>query len=415
MVDPAARASVVVPTYNRSGLLRQTLESLTEQDFSVTDFEVVVSDDGSDDDTAEVARSFAGRLRVLYHRQEDLGFRAAAARNSGARIATAPILVFLDCGMLAGPDFVREHLAAQRRPHVVVGYEYDFAQVFPEVRLDDPLLRMPPPAIRDRMRRDRRFRDSRHHTLSMADFDLSRLVVPWWICWSSNVSLPTDDFWAVGGFDEDFRSWGAEDVELAYRLHRAGLPFVLSRRAWAIEQPHPRTAQANHDTSMINNQMMHDKHPDPLMEICVHVTLHAHWLDVEPLCQALCDWRSRARPLEVTAELAAEAGSATGRVAVFGSGGQPPSSWAGSGTSYTLLDFDSELLAEAARSGPYATRHAIGLRTGLPDDSFDLVVISSRLAGLWPQWSEALLAEAGRIGREVRVAAGVGTVTGQHA
>jgi len=36
--------------------------------------------------------------------------------------------------------------------------------------------------------------------------------------WSMNISVRADDFAAVGGFDERFRDWGAEDVELAYRV-----------------------------------------------------------------------------------------------------------------------------------------------------------------------------------------------------
>jgi glycosyltransferase involved in cell wall biosynthesis len=80
---------------------------------------VIVGDDGSSDETAEVVRSFGQRLRMCYHFQEDLGFRAGAARNAGARLASAPVLAFLDTGSLASADFVRAHCEAHRR-HVAV-------------------------------------------------------------------------------------------------------------------------------------------------------------------------------------------------------------------------------------------------------------------------------------------------------
>jgi len=75
---------VIVPTYNRSWLLRETLRQLTRQSLPVADFEVIVSDDGSSDDTAEVVTEFANRLRIRYHFQQDLGFRAAAVCVPGA-------------------------------------------------------------------------------------------------------------------------------------------------------------------------------------------------------------------------------------------------------------------------------------------------------------------------------------------
>jgi len=57
----------------------------------------------------------------------------------------------------------------------------------------------------------------------------------------------------------------------------------------------------------------------------------------------------------------------------------------------------------ATRDGRHSGRHAIGLRTTLPDQSVDRVLITSRLAGLWPRWGAEILAEARRIGRKVEV------------
>jgi cellulose synthase/poly-beta-1,6-N-acetylglucosamine synthase-like glycosyltransferase len=90
--------SVIIPTYNRTELLRRTLDALTEQSISRDEFEVIVSDDGSTDNTSAVVQSFADRLDVRYCHQQDRGYRVAEARNAGARLASAPILVFLDSG-----------------------------------------------------------------------------------------------------------------------------------------------------------------------------------------------------------------------------------------------------------------------------------------------------------------------------
>lgn len=409
-MDRAARVSVVIPTYNRADLLRRTLDSLAEQNFAATDSEVVVSDDGSSDHTAEVVRSYRGLLRMRYHFQEDLGFRAAAARNAGARLATAPVLAFLDTGVLPNTNFLRETLYEHRARRAVMGYVHGFHGFTPAPTLDDPRVQLPVHAIHHQLAGDRRFRDSRHYVFSMADFDLSRLVVPWWICWTSNFSVRAQDFWLAGGFDEDFRSWGSEDVELAYRLHRHGVPFTLSRAAWSVELPHHRETAANHESSVHNTELMFRKHPEPMMELCSFLTSYAHDIEAETVCGALLDWRRRSAGRQVTAELAAAVGTPPGRVAVFGSGGAVPASWATDGCAYTLLDFDGDLLA--GLRGPFTTRQAIGLRSGLPDSDADVVVLTSRLAGLWPQWNGPLLAEAHRVGREVRLTRELRAATG---
>ncbi len=86
--------SVVIPAYERAGTIGRTLESVRAQ--VLTDFEVIVVDDGSSDDTAEAARRHAAddpRVRVVQCAHAGV----AAARNAGARVATGEHLVFLDC------------------------------------------------------------------------------------------------------------------------------------------------------------------------------------------------------------------------------------------------------------------------------------------------------------------------------
>jgi len=69
--------SVVIPTYSRSQLLRATLESVFAQTF--TDYEVIVVDDGSTDDTQEMVMSYGEQVQLC--RQENAG--PGAARNLG--------------------------------------------------------------------------------------------------------------------------------------------------------------------------------------------------------------------------------------------------------------------------------------------------------------------------------------------
>lgn len=98
--------SIIIPTYNRAHLIGKTLETVLQQRF--TDFEVLVVDDGSKDNTAEVVRGFADS-RVQYFRKDN-GERGAA-RNFGAKHAKGTYLNFFDSDDL----MYANHLEAARR------------------------------------------------------------------------------------------------------------------------------------------------------------------------------------------------------------------------------------------------------------------------------------------------------------
>jgi glycosyltransferase involved in cell wall biosynthesis len=87
--------TVVVAAYNGERFLRETLESLFAQDFD--SFEAVFVDDGSEDATGEIAKSFP----VRYVRQENQGL--PAARNAGFALARGDLIAFLDDDDLLPP------------------------------------------------------------------------------------------------------------------------------------------------------------------------------------------------------------------------------------------------------------------------------------------------------------------------
>ncbi len=105
-----AEVSVVVPTHNRSGLLALTLRSVLWQ--RDVDLEVVVVDDGSTDDTAEVVAGLHdARVRIVRHETPQ---GVAAARNRGAEEATAEWITFLDDDDLWAPDKLARQLQVAR-------------------------------------------------------------------------------------------------------------------------------------------------------------------------------------------------------------------------------------------------------------------------------------------------------------
>jgi len=88
--------SVVVPTYNEEKYIERTLQALKKQTF--TDFEIIVKDGGSRDQTVKIAKRFADKIVPLPDTS------AADARNQGARYAKGENLVFTDADTLLPPQ-----------------------------------------------------------------------------------------------------------------------------------------------------------------------------------------------------------------------------------------------------------------------------------------------------------------------
>src|SRR5689334_13613255 len=116
--------SVIIPTYNREKLIGETLESLTGQTFG--DFEIIVVDDGSKDNTAAVMAEWTKRdSRIHYYRKEN-GERGAA-RNYGIDKATGRYITFIDSDDVAY-NFAFETAVAELEKHdrpdcLALGYE----------------------------------------------------------------------------------------------------------------------------------------------------------------------------------------------------------------------------------------------------------------------------------------------------
>ena len=96
--------SVIIPTYNCSPLLGGAIRSVLDQ--TVSDYEILVIDDGSTDETAAVVERYGERVRYL--RQENRG--VAAARNLGIRSAKGEFVAFLDADDLWKPDKLERQL-----------------------------------------------------------------------------------------------------------------------------------------------------------------------------------------------------------------------------------------------------------------------------------------------------------------
>lgn len=107
VADAVPRVTVAIPTYNRAAILRQTLATLAQQDLPATEWELLVIDNASTDDTAAAVAEFAGSIpppRYLLEREQGLNH----ARNRAIAEARGEVLLFGDDDILVRPDWVRQ-------------------------------------------------------------------------------------------------------------------------------------------------------------------------------------------------------------------------------------------------------------------------------------------------------------------
>ena len=109
--------SIIIPTYNRAGLITETLKSVFAQTYK--DYEVIVIDDGSTDNTEEVLAPYMDRIR--YIRQENAG--VSVARNRGMLAATGEFIAFLDSDDLWYPEKLEKQVACMKE-HPEIGMTY---------------------------------------------------------------------------------------------------------------------------------------------------------------------------------------------------------------------------------------------------------------------------------------------------
>jgi GT2 family glycosyltransferase len=204
----ALTATVIIGTYNRRSSLLRALEHLNTQT-AAGRFEVVVAVDGSTDGTAEALA--AGHWAFPVRWTVDGNGGIAAARNRAARVATNPVLIVLDDDLLAVPNFVGTHLAAQERNGNV-------------------LVHGPTPLAAGFDRGGAALLFERTRALELDECSRTQRE---WTLWGGNFSVRRQLWDVIGGFDEAFREYGGEDTDFGLRVAALGIPYVFEPAAVA--------------------------------------------------------------------------------------------------------------------------------------------------------------------------------------
>jgi len=205
--------SVVIPTFRRPETLFPVLDALGRQ-ATPPEFEVVVVDDGSGDDTPERLSAYRPAYPFRFFSQENGG--PASARNRGVREARGRIVLFLGDDTVPEPPLLAVHGKAHGEPRMhpiaVLGYT-----TWPRDLRVSPFLHQ-----------------INEYGLQFG-YGLIRdpEQVPFNFFYTSNVSLPRELLLEAGLFDTSFPHAAWEDIEVAYRLMQRGMRMLYRPEAVA--------------------------------------------------------------------------------------------------------------------------------------------------------------------------------------
>lgn len=185
---PAPRISVVIPTYNEEDIIEKGLSNFSNQSLSRDEFEIVVVDGGSTDETVRIAKKYADT--VIQQKSKGVG----GARNDGVEVTRAEIVATTDIDVIL-PDFWLERILMHFKRKEVVGV----------CGPNEPI--------------ERKFRARAAYFVINFIHPLSSLFnltgMP-----GNNTAFKKSAFLSIGGYDTDAPY--LDDIEMGLRLRKAG-------------------------------------------------------------------------------------------------------------------------------------------------------------------------------------------------
>lgn len=252
--------SLIIPTYNKYQRLSMILLSLTFQTHNRQDFEVIIVDDGSCDDTKKEVETFQKNypeINIIYIYQQNMG--RAIARNTGIKKANGELIIFLDDDRMVTPTFVEEHARshgeAENNRVVVLGKRMNlfisrFEEKYEEIKAE---------YIK---KNDSLYKKAREEYYWRKIKNVLSTSIEWIMFATGNVSIRKDVLIEAGCFNKEFVGWGLEDTELGYRLFKLSVKIVVNENAVNYHIEHARNhSERQHDEST-NHDLFYSIHPE---------------------------------------------------------------------------------------------------------------------------------------------------------
>ncbi|MDZ7673278.1 MAG: glycosyltransferase [Halanaerobiales bacterium] len=185
------KTSIIIVTKNRADILKKCLQVLNKQSIDNIVFEVIVVDDGSTDHIKKMIGNLYLDINLNYIYQNHNG--SASARNNGIKKAQGKYIIFIDDDIIVNEKFIKSHIEKQKQ--------------FDNVVVHGPVIYT------------NNIADSQTAKEKITDFSNAFFA-------TGNVSIKKEHLIEAGLFDERFKEYGWEDLELGKRLKELNLKAI---------------------------------------------------------------------------------------------------------------------------------------------------------------------------------------------
>ncbi|HEY9059755.1 MAG TPA: glycosyltransferase [Pseudobacteroides sp.] len=230
--------SFIIPAYNNKRLLANTLLALNMQKgYGVGDYEVIVIDDGSPERLFDYIKEVPWNYQLKYIYIDRLPSSCrAGARNKGLEIAIGKVVIFIDSDMLVNENYLSE---VERYFKVDENICLMSTRLYADREIQSSEIVVKTVFNKYNFKGCRvKHLENRHVVFNSSSYNANVLKTPWLFTYSCNLAVSRKNLEMVGGFDENYKGWGYEDVDLGYRLYKRGIKIVINHKMEAIHQYH---------------------------------------------------------------------------------------------------------------------------------------------------------------------------------
>ena len=284
--------SIIIPSHNNKKQLLNTLTKLTLQNYPKDEYEIIIVDDGSIDNTKQEIKKFILQHknfnlkaiyfpRVIERKEGDARFRAGLARNLGVKHSEGQILAFLDSDILVPPYYLQKLKKEHETADVILlkRYHLKTKAIVKDFSFDHKKLK------------NWHYIEEKNYWGNFYKKGFDQVQTPWKYICTYGLSLSKKDFQETGTFGKNFIFYGFEDTDLGYRLFKKNKKFLLSdikvyHQAPSKKQQHPLF---RHRQLSKTAKIFFYKHLDPQIyeEMRVYMTQKRGFLYFLPFLQKL--------------------------------------------------------------------------------------------------------------------------------
>ena len=225
--------SVVIPTFNNCLFLCNAVQHLLFQNISTENYEIIIVDDGSSDQTQETLYSLIQNMKqkvnikyiywpkINLDRGNQIFFRAGLARNIGAQYSIGEKLFFLDSDMLVQNDFIQTVINEFKASDVL---QFSRSHITQKNSLKNPRFSQ----IDDK--EQTYIEDEKYWNQLFNTKNWNHLHHHWKYTCTYALGMSKSDFYDCGRFKRHFVSYGFEDTDLGFRLYKKNRKFKLIQK-----------------------------------------------------------------------------------------------------------------------------------------------------------------------------------------